>query len=146
MIGVNYTVISKTNQMALINAFLLEKFFNISGNLMVHINLVSRFLYSNVIHVVAIIVNIVISTIIVMRLLNILRLCSLFRWHYTKDKTDANDVLSACTFQVLIYIVWILMNVMVIVLKLISINFAYRSHTLVKKLTKRSKRRRKRDH
>lgn len=131
--------------MALINAFLLEKFFNISGNLMVHINLISRFLYSNIIHILAIIVNIVISTIIVMRLLNILRLCSLFKWHYTQDKIDTNDVLSACTFQVLIYIVWILMNVMVIVLKLIAINFAYRSHTLVKKLTKR-KRRKKRDH
>ncbi len=131
--------------MALINAFLLEKFFNISGNLIVHINLVARFLYSNIIHILAIIVNIVISVIITMRLLNILRLCALFKWHYKQEnKKDTNDVVSACQFQVLIYIVWLLINFMIIILKIISINFAYRSHVLVKKLTKR-KRRKKRD-
>mmetsp|Transcript_13923 Transcript_13923/g.14449 ORF Transcript_13923/g.14449 Transcript_13923/m.14449 type:complete len:144 (-) Transcript_13923:13-444(-) len=127
--------------MTVINMFVLEKLFNIAGNFIVHISHSYRFFYSNIIHVVAIFINIILSFIIVIRLMNITKLCALFSWHYGKDgNKDSLDVLGTCSFQVVLYMIWIVLNVLTFVLKIIAINFAYRSHVLIKKLTKRKKR------
>lgn len=141
-IGINYGFLSKTNQMVIINVSLLEKVFNISGNFIVHITYISRFLYSNIIHSLAILINIILTTIIIIRFFNVIEICSLFNWHYNRI-SKKHDVLPQCTFQTILYIIWIIINIVTMALKGIAINFAYRSHTLIKKLTKRSKRNKK---
>ena len=141
-IGINYALFSKTNQMGLINSFLIEKIFNISGNILVHISHTGRFIMSNVIHSIAVIINFIISLNILIRLMNLMRLCALFKWHYNR-RNNEHSVLSTCSFQVILYIIWLLLNVITLILKAISINYAYRSHILIKRLTKKSKRKKK---
>lgn len=138
---VNYALFSGTNQISLINSFIAEKIVNILGNFIVHISSYYRFFYSQIIHAIAILINFGISFIIVTRMINTIDLCSLFNNYYSKSAVESNKTKmnSTCSKQIILYMSWLGVNLITILLKLIAINFSYRSHTLIKKLTKRKK-------
>lgn len=136
-------VISDTNQGVLIYTYLFEKSINIIGNVLVHIANRNRFLISISLHAVSILINIIITIIVFIRFINVLSLCSIFRNHMYKRIYISKDVMDEttknCNYQIILYVLFILLNVGTIILKSISINFSKRSHDLVIKLTKRKK-------
>lgn len=136
-------MISDTNQAVLIYSFLFEKIINIIGNVLVHITNRYRFLISIALHATAILINIIITAIVFIRFLNVLTLCSIFRRHFNRKIYISKDVMDQsiknCNYQIILYVMFILINFGTIILKSISINFSKRSHDLVMKLTKRKK-------
>jgi len=135
---INYAVFSSTNQKTLINIFIIEKVFNILGNCAVHTSIIMRFLYSVIIHSVACLINVIITILIVIRMLNLIKLCALIDNHSISVKKP-NDTKADCKLQVILYLSWIFLNVITLILKFIAMNYAYRSHLLLMKLYNRQK-------
>lgn len=92
------------------------------------------------INLISITVNLTLSIFIMHRLKNIINICFLFNNYFVNKLIDPDHiVLSKCSKLTLLFIFWLVLNLICLLLKFVSINLSYRSHTLVKKLKKRKK-------
>jgi hypothetical protein len=72
-----------------------------------------------------------------MRLLNLTKVCDILGNYYTTAGiVDSSDIRATCQGQKSLYIIWILVECLIIGIKIFSIYFGYRAHLIVKKQIK----------
>jgi hypothetical protein len=137
-----YSIFSVTNQVSLLHFFLICKVLAVFGNYIVHSGLLMRFIYCVVMNALAGLVGFTGNIIVLMRLINLNKVCDLLTKYYDKilleENKDNSNVksLNMCKNQKGLYITWIGIELVMIVLKFISIYLGYRAHLIVKKQDK----------
>lgn len=72
-----------------------------------------------------------------MRLFNLNKICSLLENYYlVTGLVDSDDTSNLCSRQKSLYIIWILTEALIVVIKIFGIYFCYRAHLIVKKQIK----------
>jgi hypothetical protein len=133
---VTYSVFSVTNQMMMIQLFLISTVFALFGNYIVHTSLPMRFIYSVVLCVIASSLSFIFDVILFIRLLNLNKVCSLLSRYFDKHPAKDNDSVTICQTQRNYYMIWIGAEFFVIGIKILSIVFAIKAHNVVKKKRK----------
>jgi hypothetical protein len=141
---VNFSLFTNTNQMMLIELFLIGTIITVAANYIVHIALTMRFLYSSVLNVIACIFILFLEVFLLIRLFNLIKLCTLFNNYYTKmgmlnDGSDGSDTINTCQKQQLYYILWLGVEFITILLKMLGIFFSWKAHAIVKKQIRKKK-------
>lgn len=132
MIILNYSVYSKTNQMVLVHCMLSQGIIAIVGDYIVQIVPAMRFMYSVILSSLALIMKVIISIILIIRAVNLSKVCKMLSYYYEKYTSEDDNSKSLCIEQKKYYISWILLQCGSIFLRSISIYFSIQAHNFVK--------------
>ena len=128
----NYSVFSTTNQMILIHCLLAEGLIALVGDYIVQIVPAMRFMYSVILSGVAMLMQVILGLILLVRCVNLGKICSMLSYYYTKYSSEDARAAAICKEQTKYYISWIFIQFGCVFMRGISIYFAIQAHNFVK--------------
>lgn len=135
----NYAIFSATNQMILIHLFLITTLIGLSGNYIVHVSLALRFIYSSLLNFTAVLIITLLNFFVFIRMLNLNKICDVFKSHHERVPSMDNESIIICEGQRVYYIMWMILELVIVFAKFVGIFYAYKANIVIKNIKKLKK-------